>query len=271
MFKIAIHSVPRSGSTWLGEIFNSSHNTKYCFQPLFSYKFKDFLSPTSTKVEVNTFFKQLAQTTDGFILQKEQRSVGTLPTFSDGEISHVVYKEVRYHHILKNLCNLQSGIKLVLLIRNPIAVMNSWVNSPKEFNPSWNIDEELLFAPKKNLSRKEESYGLQAWIDTTKLFEYLAATFPNDVILIRYSDLKGNTVQTTKTLFDFCHLTYDEPTETFLDKSQTTFVSGTYSVFRGGNSSAINLTTHQIQTIQALVIKHGLGKYLSHESQSSSK
>jgi len=263
MFKIAIHSVPRSGSTWLGEIFNSSTKTKYCFQPLFSYRFKDYLSPQSTIADVEGFFQQLAYLeTDDYILRKPERKNGTLPVFPFLEFSHVVYKEVRYHHILENLCNLRCNIKFVLLIRNPIEVMNSWINSPKEFHPSWNIDEELLMAPKKNLSRAEEFYGLQAWIDTTKLFEQLASTFPDDVILIQYSDLKQNPVQATKTLFEFCHLSYEKSTESFLRQSQTTFVGGTYSVFRGGRQSELTLSITHIELIRDLVTQNGLEKYL---------
>lgn len=269
MIKIAIHSVPRSGSTWLGEVFNSSNKTKYCFQPLFSYRFKDYLSPQSTLTDVEEFFQQLALSTDDFILQASQRKNGTLPVFPFSDFSHVVYKEVRYHHILENLCNLRCNIKFVLLIRDPIEVMNSWINSPKEFHPSWNIDEELLMAPKKNRSRAEEFYGLQAWIDTTKLFEQLASTFPDDVILVQYSELKKNPVQTTKILFDFCHLPYENDTASFLRQSQTTFVGGTYSVFRGGRQSKLTLTTTHIQLIVDLVTQNGLEKYLPRNMSSS--
>ena len=67
MQKIAIHSVPRSGSTWLGEILNSSTNVKYCFQPLFSYKFKDYLDERSPKEEIDNFFSMLSDTDDEFI------------------------------------------------------------------------------------------------------------------------------------------------------------------------------------------------------------
>lgn len=56
MHKIAIHSVPRSGSTWLGEILNSSANVKYCFQPLFSYKFKEFWMNVRPKMIYIIFF-----------------------------------------------------------------------------------------------------------------------------------------------------------------------------------------------------------------------
>ena len=44
MKRIAIHSVPRSGSSWLGQILNSSLKVCFRFQPLFSYAFKDYLN-----------------------------------------------------------------------------------------------------------------------------------------------------------------------------------------------------------------------------------
>ena len=44
MKRIAIHSAPRSGSSWLGQILNSSPKVCFRFQPLFSYAFKDYLN-----------------------------------------------------------------------------------------------------------------------------------------------------------------------------------------------------------------------------------
>ena len=47
LVKVAIHGVPRSGTTWLGSIFDSSPNVIYRNQPLFSYAFKSYLSEHS--------------------------------------------------------------------------------------------------------------------------------------------------------------------------------------------------------------------------------
>jgi hypothetical protein len=65
--KVAIHGVPRSGTTWLGEIINSSPKTAYRYQPLFSYAHKDFLTNASTKTEINEFFIRLLQCEDDFV------------------------------------------------------------------------------------------------------------------------------------------------------------------------------------------------------------
>ncbi|MDH5934310.1 hypothetical protein, partial [Vibrio splendidus] len=60
MHKVAIHSVPRSGSSWLGEIINSSPQVNYSFQPLFSYEFKSYLNENSSLENINNFFYNLS-------------------------------------------------------------------------------------------------------------------------------------------------------------------------------------------------------------------
>ena len=74
-----------------------------------------------------------------------------------------------------------NDIKIILLVRNPIEVINSWVNAPKEFNPNWNIDEQLIDATLKNSGKKENFYGLKAWTKVTKEFERLKKYCPSRV------------------------------------------------------------------------------------------
>ena len=56
---VAIHSVPRSGSTWLGQIFNSHPKVNFRYQPLFSYAFKDYLNEASSSEDIEAFFKNI--------------------------------------------------------------------------------------------------------------------------------------------------------------------------------------------------------------------
>lgn len=263
MQKIAIHSVPRSGSTWLGEILNSSPNVKYCFQPLFSYKFKDYLDERSPPKDIDNFFSMLGETDDEFVCQNSQRAVGTLPNFEKLNPTHVIYKEVRYHHILENLISKDDGIKLILLVRNPIEVMNSWVNAPKEFDESWDTEKELLYAEMKNQGGKENFYGLNAWVQTTELFEHLARCYSKRVLLIKYSNLQHNLIQTVEELFDFCDLELNSPTYSFLNETLEKKVSDTYSVFRGGEQSQITLNDRLITKITEHVTEAKLSHYIN--------
>ena len=264
MQNVAIHSVPRSGSTWLGEILNSSSNVKYCFQPLFSYKFKDFLDERSRKEDIDNFFSMLKATDDEFICQNSQRAAGTLPNFQKSNLTtHVIYKEVRYHHVLENLLSQNDEIKLILLVRNPIEVMNSWVNAPKEFNKNWEVDRELVNAELKNQGRKENFYGLNAWVQTTELFERLAKSHRKRVVLIEYTTLQRNLVQTVEYLFEFCNLELTNSTYRFLNESLQKQNSDTYSVFRGGKKSQIMLNDNLIKKITKHVSDAKLSHYIN--------
>ena len=220
MQKIAIHSAPRSGSTWLGEIINSSADVKYCYQPLFSYRFKDFLDHNSSKKDIDRLFSLLSTTTDDFVCQESQRKDATLPIVKKSDfITHVIYKETRYHHIIENLLLKDENIKIILLVRDPIEVMNSWINAPKEFDPSWNVNTQLLSGGLKNIGKKENFFGLDAWVQTAKSFEHLAQEYPNRVILIKYSVLKRRPIQTVESIFEFCGLKLADGTLSFLSES----------------------------------------------------
>ena len=263
MRKIAIHSVPRSGSTWLGEILNSNPYVKYCFQPLFSYKFKDFLDEHSSKEAVDSFFSMLSNTDDDFICQKSQRKAGSLPSFSKSEIAtHVIYKEVRYHHVLENLLVVDEDIKLILLVRDPIEVMNSWINAPKEFDENWDVNDQLISAELKNMGRKENFYGLDAWVQTTRLLEHLAKRYSERVVLINYSALQSNLLQTVENIFKFCDLELTHPTYSFLSESLEKKVSDTYSVFRGGEKGQITLDGELVDKIAKYVSDAKLAHYI---------
>lgn len=231
--RIAIHGVPRSGTTWLGEIFNSSRNTRYCYQPLFSYAFKGYLTPHSSKEDVSSFFDRLLDTDDDFICQAENRARGILPRFEKNRgVSHVIYKEVRYLNILPRLMQVDEEVRLVCLIRNPLAVLASWFEAPREFDPQWDRGEEWFYAERKNCGRPEEFYGFDRWMEATRIFLSLKRAYPDRVCVIRYSDLLSKPEETVRNLFAFAELDVDDQVEAFLESSRNTDVNDAYSVFR---------------------------------------
>ena len=161
LIKVAIHGVPRSGTSWIGEILNSSPHTAYRFQPLFSYTLRDFLTNASTREDIDLFFQELLHIDDAFINQTVKRQSGDFPQFNKGEITHVVYKEVRYINILFNMMRRAEDVHLCAVIRNPLSVINSWLMAPREFRADlgWSELEEWRYALKKNLNRPEEFNG----------------------------------------------------------------------------------------------------------------
>lgn len=232
--KIAIHGVPRSGTSWLGEIFNSSVNTLYKFQPLFSYTLKDFLDENSDKAQIEFFFKILAEKRDNFLDQVENRKAGILPCFYKKDITHIIYKEVRYHNLLHNMLMQIDDIKLIAIIRNPIEVLVSWFNAPREFrrDKGWNEMAEWRFAEKKNLGKKEEFFGYERWKEATKIFLSLKEIYPQKVFIVFFRDLVNDTTSVTKKLYKFCKLKFCKQTEEFLEKCQKINIDNPYSVFK---------------------------------------
>jgi hypothetical protein len=235
MKKFAIHGLPRSGTTWIGEIVNSSPSVKYGFQPLFSYHLRGFIGECSSKEDILSFFSKLRTTRDSFICQDFIRSQGKLPQFEKTSPTHVGYKEVRYHQVLPNILRKCDDIKLVLIERNPLAVISSWLEAPREFRSDlgWVANEEWRYALKKNLNRPEEYNGYERWKEATYLFRILASSYEDQVSIVRYEDLLKYPVQTVQKMFKFLELPYTEQTNKFLSKIEAD--EDPYSVNRSKN------------------------------------
>ena len=232
MQSVIIHSPPRSGSTWLGQIFNSSPNTTYFYQPLFSYLFKNRLDEDSSLEQIQLFFQDLNNSQDDYINQVSLLKKYPELNFSKGKTSHIVYKEVRYHYLLKNL--IAHNIKLICLIRNPLATINSWLKAPREFRSDlgWQIAAEWRFAVKKNGNKKEEYNGYEKWKECVYLFESLKKESPANIFLLQYKDLIANPIEITQQLFQFCNLPYSEQTTTFINLSCSKNYLDSYAVFK---------------------------------------
>ena len=266
--KIVIHSVPRSGSTWLGSIFDSNPNVVFRFQPLFSYGHKGQLSEQSKISEIENFFDDILETEDDFVLQKKTKKEGVIPIFKKHTASTIVYKEVRYHHILKNLLEQDKNLIVIGLIRNPLSVINSWLKAPKEFRKDlgWDEIEEWRFAKKKNMDRIEEFNGFEKWKEVTLLFTELEKLYPNRFYLLRYDNLLVNPKKEVEKLFMFCGLNYTEQTNNFIvSSSNIDHTDEAYSVFRINQDDEkwrLQLNTTIIKEIQKCLIETELEKYL---------
>ncbi|HRC31998.1 MAG TPA: sulfotransferase domain-containing protein [Bacteroidia bacterium] len=235
MQKIGIHSVPRSGSSWLAQIFNSAPHVVVKFQPLFSYAFKNYLNENSTCEDISNFFAQISLSDDAFINQSQQRDIGIYPTFKkDKNLTHIIYKEVRYHHIIKNLLMKDKEIILFGLIRNPFAVINSWLNTPREFRKDlgWSEEQEWLFATAKNENKIEEFFGFNKWMEVALMFEELAAIYPERFYITQYSNLLADTHTEIKKMFNFARIPMEQTTVDFIQASRNKNDNNKYSVYK---------------------------------------
>lgn len=230
MKHLAIFGVPRSGTSWLGQIFNSSTAVAYRFQPLLAYSFPFKLSTNSTNKEIAEFYYELLKTSDEFVCQKKNVSGNETPKFNKNKITHLVWKEVRYLEIIENLIK-SSNTKIIGIIRHPCGVLNSWVNAPKEFNTDWNIEEEWRYAKKKNKT-EHDYYGYERWINAVEMFLDLEQKYPTKFALVIYENLLSDLNTEIQRLFDFVGLQVNTQTKQFLIKSSSSSSEDPYGVYR---------------------------------------
>lgn len=236
MHTIGIHSVPRSGSNWLGSIFDSSPAVIYKHQPLFSYKFKGFLSEYSSSSDIDKYFLQVANCEDEFIDRKEAKRNKLVMEFKKNDLANIetlVYKENRYHYVLNNLLKKNNTVLIIGLIRNPLSVISSWFRAPREFHQDWKIEEEWRFALKKNLNRPEEYFGFEKWKEVMYLFEFLKKQYPTRFYLLNYNDLLQDRINTVQDIFSFCQLDFSQQTYNYLNDLPLQENKDAYSVFKG--------------------------------------
>ena len=228
----AIFGAPRSGTSWLGQLFNASPNCIYRYQPLFSYEFKHYLSTESTESDIRQFHSDLITAKSKFVL--------TDHTFYKKEITHLAWKEVRYHHITQNLLK-NSDIKIVYIQRDALSTINSWYNAPKEFDKDkWDIFNEWKYAPSKNRDLPEEFNGYKKWQEVRSIHTANKSRYPDRVYMVDYNDLKTDTISTLKEIYNFCGLKWDIQVSNFIKETITTHDSDAYSVYKN-KSIDINL------------------------------
>ncbi|MEY2964165.1 MAG: hypothetical protein RL754_1426 [Bacteroidota bacterium] len=220
---LAIFGVPRSGTTWLGQLFNSAPTVAYRYQPLFSYEFKDFLKPGMSSKDINDFHRRLLHAESDFVLPPH--------AFEKTESCHLVWKSVRYHNLSTEILK-HSQTKIIYISRDPVEVLNSWYNAPREFLPHWDIQAEWRTAPSKNLGRAEEFYGYEGWQRAEAIHRQNAIDFPNQVRIVDYSTLKSDTERTLRDLFDWAQIPFLNPTLEFIAATSERSKSDTYSVFK---------------------------------------
>lgn len=228
---IAIFGAPRSGTSWLGQIFNSSQNVAYRFQPLFSFSFKGRLNEKSSREDISKFYGELLETEDSFVLQSTNVSGRKETSFSKIQASYLVWKEVRYLHIIENILQ-QTDTRIIGIIRHPCGVINSWINAPKEFNKEWEPLEEWRLAVKKNNNLAEEFNGYEKWKEAAIIFKNLEKRYPEKFTTIVYENLVENTEVEIERLFKFCGLQLQEQTLDFIRKSKSTESADPYGVLR---------------------------------------
>jgi hypothetical protein len=229
---IYIAGVARSGTSWLGQLVNSSPLVRFRFQPLFSYEFKGRITEDSEAGEYSTFLNDLYTTETEFLVQNEKVRSGEYPNF--GKADHqpfLAFKENRYQSVIEPMLRKVPRMKLLSIVRNPCAVLHSWSKNPKEFPPGSVLRDEWRFGNCKNKGN-EDYFGYYKWKEVSNLYLDLQQQFPGRAMVINYQELVQNPESQTSAIFKFLGLPLLHQTTDFLNASTHNHNDSYYSVYK---------------------------------------
>ncbi len=230
---ILICGMPRSGTSWLGQIMDSSARVAFRMEPLFSYRFKNTISNNSSKADIVRFFEEVYLSSDDFISQKINRDKGIYLSFDKNPaLDFLVVKTTRHHNLLERYLDLVDRINVVSIIRHPCAAINSWMKTDREFkSKGCKVDTDW----RSGRCRKDgegEFWGFNDWLSVTRLHVQLSQKYENFSI-VKYSDLIRKPEETTRGLFKSLFIPFEKQTEDFLKACHSRHDNDPYSVFKG--------------------------------------
>ncbi len=229
---IAVVGMPRSGTSWLGQLFNSSPHVRFRMEPIFSYAFKDAVNEHSSAQQYKTFFEDIYNSDDSFMRQIDKSKSGEYPNFlKTPQPTHLVFKTTRYHHILRNMLQENNNLKIIAIVRHPCGAISSWLNTPSEFPADAVANDEWKTGQCRNLA-VEEFWGFNDWKTVTSLHLELQKDFPENFKIIRYESLVNSTGSKVQEIFDFCVLELKKQTLLFLENTHRKNDDRPYSVYK---------------------------------------
>jgi len=230
---VVVAGVPRSGTSWVGQIVDSSPHTAYRFQPLFSYAFKGAVDADSGKKGFQKFFEGIYTSADAFLLQTDKRNDGLYPTFRKmGDPEYLAFKTCRYQYLLDKMLRHFGNLTLLGIVRHPCAVINSWLTNQSEFPEGADPRKEWRSGSCKNEGRMEEFFGFYKWKEVAHLYLDLAEKYPRKVKVIQYENLVDAPISTAQGIFDFLGLAFFEQTRSFLEACHSIHLESPYAVFK---------------------------------------
>ena len=235
MFKriVVVAGAPRSGTSWLGQILESSPSAVLRFQPLFAYAFKDVVNADSTREEYARFFEDIYASNDAFLLQTMRKEESAHATFEEAtDPEYLAIKMVRYHYLLRRMLRDFENLKVVGIVRHPCGVINSWLRAPREFPKGADQRKEWRFGAYKNQGREEEFFGFYKWKEVAHLYLDLQEQYPDRMRIVQYEGLVYFPVRETLRFFKFVGLPFTQATSAFLETCHATHQEGTYAVFK---------------------------------------
>jgi len=176
----AITGMARSGTSWIGQIVDSSPEVRYRMSPLFSYEFKNRIREGATRTDWEEVLRGAYVSENEFMNQTTRRNAGEYPTFATKQPnpSVLVIKYNRFQNLTEEMIELLPEMKVLAVVRHPCGAMHSWLTAPKEFPP----DAEPLEHWRSGAAKKSDYgdfFGFDDWCWVTRLHLRLARERPD--------------------------------------------------------------------------------------------
>lgn len=230
---VIVAGMPRSGTTWLGQIFDSHPEVAYRVCPLFCYSLKDAVAAESPRAEWSEVFRRAFLEPSDYMLDIRGRLAGDLPAFSQKTVppSRLVLKFDHHQDLVGRALELFANLRVVALVRNPCAAIDSWLRAPKEFPQ----DADPLLHWRDGRIKKRwrgDHFGFDDWVRLATEFLALERRHPGRAEVIRYEDLVRGGAAVAEPLLARCGLASHPATAAFIRESQARHSDATYGVFK---------------------------------------
>jgi len=231
---IAIFGMPRSGTSFVGQIIDSCPIVAYRMEPIFSYKLKNIVDEKSSKDEYVEFFRRaFNEDNDEFMNQLDKRKKGLYPNFNKTRKLILAFKTTRFHQLIPSLLSYfkDNFLKIISVVRHPAGAIYSWINTPKEFPPNLcNVETDWLTGRCRKTS-EEEFWGFEDWKKVTKLHLEMEKKYRNFKIF-QYENIVFNTKEETLKMFSFLHLPYTDQTDRYIRECNSVHIDDPYAVYK---------------------------------------
>ncbi|MGB0953860.1 MAG: sulfotransferase family protein [Planctomycetota bacterium] len=229
---IFLLGMPRSGTTWLSQVFEAHPATLVRLSPNFSYALKGQLTPTSTPSTWREVLGAAASSDDAFLTQDWRRQRGDLPRHQGKkDAQHLVIKDTRYFEVYRGGMKSLPDARCLFVVRNPCAALNSWMQSA-EFPSEALFLDEWLDGQCRKTSGEGEYWGFEDWCLQARLFLDLQKQNPKRFRVFPFEEMVRDPAANLKKLFAFVGMELTEEVLSFVKQSHASHEGDGYSVFK---------------------------------------
>ncbi|GMG85605.1 hypothetical protein LNKW23_48280 [Paralimibaculum aggregatum] len=224
--------MPRSGTTWISQIFEYAPEVLVRLSPNYSYALKNAIDAGSGRADWIAQLAAAVDTDDPFMTQNWRREKGELDWIAkDDRVRLLAIKDTRFLELYLRGLELLPEARILFVVRHPCGHLNSWRKS-SEFPEGDDFRADWRGGGARVREGPGEYWGFEAWKRTARLFLDAEAQMPERVRVFRYEDLVASPIETTRSLFAALGIGLGAEVRDFLARSHARHDPNVFSVFR---------------------------------------